>query len=207
MPAYFDYDPYDEYEMAREMAEEEKRERHFEFVKSKVEEVIAERKVVTDRELKVRLERDFFPWITGRALNVMVREGIVRRVGYVGRKTLDKRIPESFFTLYGTEYNKIVARLDEKRAISRDINAQLTAHAIAGTHAEDLFEKAFKELDFEILDRNSTKFRGKSVKARVKDKQPPDLDFIVRKDNMTYSVDIKNWIKYEAGTRREIKKG
>lgn len=206
MPDYFDYDPYDEYELAREQAEQEKRDRHFKFAKLKVEEVIAERKVVTDRELKVRLERDFFPWVTGRALNAMAREGIVRRVGYVGRKTSGKRIPESFFTLYGTEYNKIIARLEEKRAVSRDVNAQLTAHAIAGIHAEDLFEKAFRELDFRILGRSVSKFKGKEVKARVEDKQPPNLDFIISKDNITYGVDIKNWIKYEAATRGEIKK-
>lgn len=204
MPAYFDYDPYDEFEEAKEEAKQEKRERHFEFVKSKVEETIAERKVVTDRELKVRLEKDIFPWITGRALNAMVREGIVRRVGFVGRKTKGKRIPESFFTLYGTEYNKIVARLEEKREISRDINAQLTAHAIAGTHAENLFEKAFGELGFKILGRNMSKFRGKEVKARVEDRQPPDLDFIITKDNVYYGVDIKNWIKYEAATRFDV---
>lgn len=167
MLGYFDYDPYDEYEAAREEAEQERRNKHFELAKSKIEDTIAQRKVVTDRELKVRLEKEFFPWLTGRALNTMARDGIVRRVGYVGRKSKDKRIPESFFTLYGTKYSDIVARLEDKREISRDINAQLTAHAIAGSHAENLFERAFAELGFEILGRNVSKFRGREVKDKI----------------------------------------
>jgi hypothetical protein len=57
MPAYFDYDPY---EAAKEEAEQKKRERYVEFVKSKIEETIAQRKVVTDRELKVGLKEISF---------------------------------------------------------------------------------------------------------------------------------------------------
>jgi len=37
-----------------------------------------------------------------------------------------------------------------------------------------------------------------------KGKLPPNLDFIIEKDKIVYGVDIKNWIKYEYETRREV---
>jgi hypothetical protein len=193
-----DFDTYDDEELEIGLDED------VEAIKPRIEDVVTQQKVVTDRELKVRLEREVFPWITGRALNEMVREGIIRRVGYAGRRSRTKRIPESFFTLYGMSYEKISNVLEAKRRVTRDTNAILTAHAPAGTHAEDLFEKAFLELKFEIHKRNASEFRGRTVKVRVEGKQLPDLDFIIEKDKVIYGVDIKNWIKYEYATRNEV---
>lgn len=184
--------------------EEESVDEDVERAKPRIEETIAQTRVVTDRELKVRLEKEFFPWIIDRALKVMIHEGIIRGVGYAGRRSLSKRIPGHFLTLYGTDYNRIVGILEEKRAVSRDINAILTAHAPAGAHAEDLFERAFLELDFKIHKRNASDFRGKEVRERVAGRQLPDLDFIIEKDKVVYGVDVKNWIKYEYATRTEV---
>lgn len=192
---------YDDLEIYEEEIDED-----VELAKPRIEDIVIQQKVVTDRELKVRLEREFFPWIIGRALNAMVKQGIIRRVGYPGRRSRSKRIPESFFILYGTNYEKISGILEAKRRVSRDVNSILTAHAPAGAHAESLFEKAFLELNFEILKRDASEFRGRKVKARVKGKQLPDLDFIIEKDKVIYGVDIKNWIKYEYATRTEVKK-
>jgi hypothetical protein len=137
-------------------------------------------------------------------LDAMVREGIVRPVSLAGRKSKDKRTPESFYALYGTDYNKIVGRIQEKREVSRDLNAQLTGHAIAGIHAENLFEKAFYELGFKIHGRDVDEFRGLKVNALFTDRQPPNLDFVIEKDSVVYGVDIKNWIKYESDSRQKV---
>ena len=193
------------YEEQLEQELEEKADKDIERVKPRIEDTVTQVKVVTDRELKVRLEREFFPWVTGRALIAMLRQGIIRRVGYPGRPSKRNRTPESFFTLYGTDYNKISGIIEEKRDISRDINAILTAQAPAGTQAENLFEKAFLELGFKIHARDASEFRGKKVRARVIGKQLPDLDFIVEKDRIIYGVDVKNWIKYEYATRKEVR--
>jgi len=168
-----------------------------EKVKPLIEEIIAQQKVVTDRELKVRLEDTFFPWVVGRALIAMEKEGIVRRVGYAGRRM--KGIPESFFTLSHFKYSEIVGIIMEKRDVSRDINAILTRRSPAGEHAEELFRKAFESLNFKIHKRDASEFRGRSVKG-VKGKEPPNLDFIVERDGVVYGVDIKNWIRYEYET-------
>lgn len=37
--------------------------------------------VVTDRELKVRLEKQFFPWVTGRALSLLLNSEVEKH-GY-----------------------------------------------------------------------------------------------------------------------------
>jgi len=175
-----------------------------ENAKPEIEDIILQQKVVTDRELKVRLERQFFPWVTGRALLAMEQEGIVERVGYAGRRSKTKRVPESFFISYGTRYEDVVGIIMKKYRVTRDVNAILTAHAPAGEHAEDLFERAFKTLGFKIHGRNMSKFKDRTVRGR-KGKQPPDLDFIIEKDKVVYGVDVKNWIKYEYGTRKTVR--
>lgn len=81
-----------------------------------IEDIVAQQKVVTDRELKVRLEDRFFPWVTGRALNAMEREGVIRKVGYPGRK--GKGTPEMFYTLYEIEYDRIRGIVEKKASFS-----------------------------------------------------------------------------------------
>lgn len=152
----------------------------------------------------MRLEKQFFPWVTGRALLAMEREGIVERVGYAGRRSKTKRVPESFFVSYGTKYEDVVGTIMKKYRVSRDVNAILTAHAPAGEHAEDLFERAFESLDFEIHGRDMTKFKDRTVRGK-KGKQLPNLDFIIEKDKVIYGVDVKNWIKYEYATRNQVR--
>lgn len=53
---------------------------------TRILELISEHQVVTDRELKVRLEGDFFPWVTGRVINRLVRNGEIDLVKPPGRK-------------------------------------------------------------------------------------------------------------------------
>ena len=195
-------DRFDDYSI--DIYEEEDRDTDVELAKPEIEDIILQQKVVTDRELKVRLEHLFFPWVTGRALLAMEKEGMVRRMGYVGRKSRTKRVPESFFMSYGTEYDSAVGIIRKKRRVTKDINAILTAHAPAGEHAEDLFEEAFVSLGFRIHGTGMSEFKGRKVKRR-EGKEPPNLDFIIEKDKVIYGVDIKNWIKYEYNTRSEVR--
>jgi len=193
---YDDFDIYEEemYEQIDEDAEN---------AKPEIEEVISQQKVVTEREIKVRLEKKFFPWITGRTLKAMERADIIRRVGYTGRRSRAKRIPRWFFIPSEAKYEDVVGIIEKKRRISIGINAILTAHAPAGYHAEDLFGEAFESLGFNIHGRDMSRFRGRTVRGK-RGKQLPNLDFIIEKDKITYGVDIKNWIKYEYETRRVV---
>ena len=193
---------YDEFDVHEEEMYEEIDE-DVENAKPEIEKIILQQEVVTEREVKVRLEKKFFPWITGRTLKAMEHEEIIRRVGYMGRRSRAKRIPKWFFIPYEAKYEDIVGIIEKKRRISIGVNAILTAHAPAGYHAEDLFEQAFESLGFKMHGRNRSRFRGRSVKGK-KGKEPPNLDFIIEKDKIVYGVDIKNWIKYEYDTRLKV---
>ena len=174
-----------------------------EKVKPLIEDIILQQKVVTDRELKVRLESKFFPWIVSRALESMQKGGMIDVVGYAGRRGIRKRAPDFFYVAYGADYNSIVEILSKKRQVTRDVNAILTAQAPAGFHAEDLFQNAFISLGFNILGRDVSEFKGKVVSG-IQGKTLPDLDFVIEKDNVIYGVDVKNWIRYERDSRFDI---
>jgi hypothetical protein len=93
--------------------------------------------------------------------------------------------------------------MQRKKQVSGEVNAMLTGHAPATYFAEDLFERCFRSLGFEIVARDASEYKGRKVIA-VDGKEPPNLDFILERDRLSYGVDIKNWIRYEYTTRNEI---
>lgn len=171
-----------------------------------IPEIIKEEKVVTDREIKVRLE-PIFPWVVGYALEALVREGTLNEWGYKGRRPIKLWAPSKFFALKETKYPEIETIIKEKRDVSKAINAQLTGRAVAAYFAEDVFDEALEKapLEFVIHDRNACEFRGRRVRSRERG-PPPDLDFIAERDGVVYGIDIKNWIRYEKETVSEVRK-
>ncbi len=57
--------------------EESYHDERVEDAKQEVLRVIEEQRVVTDREFKVRLERKFFPWVVGKALDIKSLENVM----------------------------------------------------------------------------------------------------------------------------------
>jgi len=167
-----------------------------------IEELISEQRVVTEREVKVRLEDRFFPWVTGRALRKMVEKGMILQQGLAGRR--GRMEIKNFYSLPDLKYDDIIGLMREKKAVAREVNAMLTGPAPATYFAEDLFERAFQTLGFEIIDRDASYYEGFRV-TRVKGKVPPNIDFVIKRDKVTYGADIKNWLRYEVDTREEIR--
>jgi len=194
-------DFFDDYPFEPDYFEPEERDEYTENAMAAIEEVIATQRVVTGREVKVRLEDKFFPWVTGRALESMVENGQIVKLGLPGRR--GRRVTKNFYTLPVFNYNDILGEMQEKRSVSTEVNAMLTGHAPATFFAEDLFERAFNSLGFEIVGRDASEYKGKTVVA-VKGKESPNLDFILERDGMVYGVDVKNWIRYEYNTRYEV---
>lgn len=87
--------------------------------------------------------------------------------------------------------------------MSAYVNSLLTRSAPAGYYAEDVFEKAFIALKFKIIGRDAFGFGDKKVEG-VSGKEPPNLDFIIEKNELVYGVDIKNWIKYEFDSKSDV---
>jgi len=196
MEDFFDYNYFEP-----DYFEPPERDEYAENAMAAIEEVIATQRVVTDRELKVRLEDKFFPWVTGRALASMVERGQIVKIGLPGRRR--RRVTKDFYTLPDFDYDDIVGEMQEKRSVSTEVNAMLTGHAPATFFAEDLFERAFNSLGFDIVARDASEYKGRKVIA-VKGKEPPNLDFILERDRVVYGVDVKNWIRYEYNTRDEV---
>jgi hypothetical protein len=195
MGEHFDYDYYDEPEIELEQ------DKYTENALDPIEEIVATQRVVTEREVKVRLEDKFFPWVTGRALKLLVETGRVVKQGLSGRR--GRIETKNFYSLPDFKYDEIVGEMREKRGVSKEVNSLLTGHAAATYFAEDLFERAFASLGFEIVDRDASEYKGRKVTA-VSGKEPPNLDFILERDKVTYGADVKNWIRFEAGTRNEV---
>jgi hypothetical protein len=153
-------------------------------------------RVATDRELKVRLEREFFPWVVGRALGSLVDDEKVSKVGYPGRRAIRRSEVEAFYTLAGVDYESIRELVKIKKEVSEGIVNVLTGVSPAGDHAEDLFEDAFSKLNFKLRARNVSEYSGRRA-VSVPGKEPPNLDFLLERDGVVYGVDVKNWIRYE----------
>jgi hypothetical protein len=194
-----DVDNYDYYD---EGQQEEQIDQFEEEAVPQIEEIIATQRVVTEREVKIRLEDRFFPWVTGRALKTMVDSGVVLKQGLAGRR--GKIETKNFYSLPDFRYDDILGLMREKRAVSKEINAMLTGHAPATYFAEDLFERAFEALGFDIVDRDASKYEERRV-VGVRGKEPPNVDFIMKRDGVIYGADIKNWLRYEITTREEVK--
>jgi hypothetical protein len=159
--------------------------------------------VATDRELKVRLEKKYFPWVVGRALGILLEQGDAIKVGYAGRRRVRGSEVASFYTLKGVQYATVEALIKEKKIASEAVANILTEVSLAADHAEELFEPAFRRLGFIIHGKNMSEFRGKKA-VGVPDKEPPNVDFVIERDAFVYGVDVKNWIRYEWDTRRDV---
>jgi hypothetical protein len=168
-----------------------------------VSNILGQVKVATDRELKVRLEKQFFPWVVGRALGVLISDGVVEKVGYPGRRRVGGTDVISFYVLSGTDYDSVKGLIKRKKDVSEGVANILTGVSPAGGHAEDLFERGFLSLGFKPHGRDVSEFRNRKVTGVV-GKEPPNVDFVFERDGLTYGVDVKNWIRYEWDTRDDV---
>jgi len=162
---------------------------------------LLQQRLVTDREIKVRLEKSFFPWVVDRAMKALQEDGRVRRVGDAGRKL--KGAPELFYTLGDIELASVSGIMSSKKRVSFEVNSLLTRLSPGGRHAEDLFEEAFRTLGFEILGRDVSTYKGRLARG-VEGKQRPNIDFVLQRDGIEYGADVKNWIRYEYVTRADV---
>lgn len=74
-------------------------------------ETISQQQVVADRELKVRLEREFFPWVVGRVVNKLIENGKVRLVHPPGRNGR-MGTPDNFYMDPSVNYENVLHLLN-----------------------------------------------------------------------------------------------
>lgn len=135
-----------------------------------------------DREMRYRLEKDFFHDVTGYIIRRLNENGQILRTGLRGR-----RIPVVFYRLPETDYTYIIGLMKTKVRLSNFLSENSSE---AGYFAQYLWELAFQDLGFEILGRETRMFRGRETRLGG------DLDFIAQKDGLTYGVEVKNSLSY-----------
>lgn len=161
------------------------------LAKTRILELLQEKNVATEREIKVNLERDpvaesrwnirgFFPWVIGFAIQALLQEEKIESHGYGGRIRLGSGTPAKFYSLKSVPYPEIEGLIAEKRRISKYINALLTEQGVATIHAEEIIREAFEQLNFKFIDRDVSKLGNKEVKPPPTG-PPPNVDFVFEK--------------------------
>jgi len=136
--------------------------------------------VFFSRQLEVLNERDYFHWITNRAIRDLEAEGLIRsewRKLHTG--TSIKLVWHKGYRFYKRSASKLVSLVEEYS--DPNIGAAL------GLHGEAMVLEGFARSQFVMTSRNTKEYEGK-----VWTETEHDLDFIFERDGMSYGVEVKN---------------
>jgi hypothetical protein len=144
------------------------------------------RVVVYARELEIRFEKDYFHWVTARAVEELVGEGrIIRRE----RRKLKAGAPVSFLFHKGLRRRqRIIGR--KLKVLERYVEAASVRVRI-GDHAEMMFLAGFAERGYVCRARNVKEYGGKRWK-----KSSRDLDFVLEGSGGVWGCEVKNRLDY-----------
>lgn len=134
------------------------------------------------KQLQVLLEREFFHWITGRAVGELVMEG---SVGYEDAALAKGRARFVFNKSHRYRIRQITRAV---QAIERYSTPEIAR--ACGHWAESLFLLALAEHGFKVHGRNTNAWGGKTWTTKH------NLDFIVSRDGVVYGAEVKNTWDY-----------
>ena len=129
-------------------------------------------------------ENDFFHWVTYRAINELVAQGLVktesRELSFGGRIKL---LWNRSFRYYKREAKKIAGLVEEYG--SPNIGGAI------GLHGEQMVLAAFARRQFVMRGHNTRQHAEKEWT-----KTNHNLDFIFERDEVVYGVEVKNTLSY-----------
>jgi hypothetical protein len=149
------------------------------------------RGVYYGRQLEIALEREFFHWITKRALNELARE---RSVQLTAEKI--GQFEAHFYWPLRHRYPR--RQIKQSLTLINEFSQPNIARAI-GHHGEVLADVSFARLGFRIWQRKVREVDGQKWITGH------DLDRLVERDGVRYGVEIKNQLGYIDQTEFEIK--
>lgn len=135
-------------------------------------------------QLAIRHEQQFFHWITARAVDVLIGEGVVRTESRKLSSGSDIKLLWHRSHRYYKRDAKRVVRLVEEYG-SPNICAAL------GLQAEALVLEGFARREFLLRGRHANQFGRKKWT-----KTAHNLDFIFERDGRVYGVEVKNTLSY-----------
>lgn len=140
--------------------------------------------VFYERQLEVRHEKDYFHWVTGRAIRELEARRILTSNRRDGRYTKGvKTIRRAGLRYYTRKENELV------RLIDGFSDPQIT-RAI-GRNLESLTLDGFTRHQFVLMGRDVNQYGGRSWT-----KTNHDLDFIFQRDGAALGIECKNTLAY-----------
>jgi len=149
--------------------------------------------VFYQRQLQIIFERDFFHWITARALSELVSDHVIAAsseiLPNVGSITIYRKPKHRYWKRQANEIIQIVAQFSKSDF----------AHAM-GTHGEMMFDAALPSVGFVPTGRKIRSYNGK---VWIETKH--DLDRVFERDGVGYRTEIKNTLDYIPREEMRIK--
>lgn len=145
-------------------------------------------------QIETTLEREFFHWITGRALLELGTANQIRRIPTF-LSALNKTV-----NFYASRKHRYVAReLAVMQTLLTRIFDPQFAHAV-GRHGELMFDAALGRNGFRAEAKDTKTWNGKSWSLTNH-----NLDRIITRDGLAYGVEIKNSQNYIPAQELQIK--
>lgn len=151
------------------------------------------KKIFYLKQLEVFLEKSFYHWITAKAVNELIDEGILGKEKVpLGKSTKVKFI-------FNKKHRYYKRQIKEQIEIIKKYSNYEIASA-CGRQAEVLFFNALTAKEFIPEGQNINKYRGKKWT-----KTSHDLDWIMERDNVPYGCEVKNTWDYIDRKELDIK--
>jgi hypothetical protein len=144
------------------------------------------------RQIEIALERDFFHWITKKALNELVAE---RQIGF--GEEVSGHHKAHFYWPRRHRYPR--RQIRQTIGLIAEFSNPVFTRAL-GNYGELLADSGFAHIGFRIRQR-----KVREVSGRRWTESNHDLDRIVERDGISYGVEIKNQLGYIDQTEFEIK--
>ena len=144
------------------------------------------------KQIEVLFEDRYWHWVTDRAVNTLLKEGFLKE-----EIRMIDNVPIRF--VYRYNIRRIKREINKRVKLIKRYSNPIITKAV-GNYAEIIFKFMFRAHNFEIAARNTNEYCGKKW-----EQTSHDLDFIIRKDDIAYGIEIKNTLSYMERDEFDIK--
>lgn len=145
------------------------------------------------RQLQLKFEKQYYHWITNNAIIALYNFRYLKDFRILREKGTSTR----YFMHQSNRY--AIRKINKLEKIVEEYSQDHITRS-CGHRAEDLFCIAFARRGFQIIGKKVREYNGKKW-----EKTGHDLDFVFKRDNISYGCEIKNTLGYIDKKELEIK--